>query len=147
MKATEGQIGRVFILQLEDRDIVPECIEKFAKDKEITVGHVILIGGIEKGNVIAGPRKSRENPPEPMEFSVDGTHEVLAAGVIAPTAEGKPVLHIHGSLGRSGQTITGCLRKGVSVWHIAEVVIYEILNTNVKRLYDKETGFTLLNIE
>jgi uncharacterized protein len=31
MKATEGRIGRVFIIRLEDGDIVPGCIEKFVK--------------------------------------------------------------------------------------------------------------------
>ncbi len=33
MKACEGRIGRVFIIELEDGDVVPECIEQFAEQK------------------------------------------------------------------------------------------------------------------
>jgi predicted DNA-binding protein with PD1-like motif len=35
MKASEGKIGRVFILRLEDGDVVPGAIEKFAVAKKI----------------------------------------------------------------------------------------------------------------
>ena len=76
-----------------------------------------------------------------MLLPIDGAHEVVASGIIAPSEDGKPVLHIHGALGRSGTTITGCLRKGVSVWHIGEAIIYEIIGTDAKRLPDKKTGY------
>lgn len=46
MKATEGKPGRVFVLRLEDGDIVPDCIKQFAAAKNIKVGHVVLVGGI-----------------------------------------------------------------------------------------------------
>ncbi len=32
MKFSEGRIGRVFILRLEDKDKIPECIEQFADE-------------------------------------------------------------------------------------------------------------------
>jgi len=35
MKACEGHIGRVFVIRLEDGDMVPECIERFAAEKGI----------------------------------------------------------------------------------------------------------------
>lgn len=146
MKATEGKIGRVFILRLEDGDVVPECIEKFAKDNNIEVGHVTLLGGIHKGDIVVGPRKTTEHPPSPMTLPIDAAHEVAASGLIAPDEKGNPVLHIHGALGRAGQTITGCLRKGVEIWLVGEVIIYEIVGTDAKRLFDDKTGFTLLNV-
>ena len=46
MKVSEGRIGRVFVIRLEDGDVVPECIERFAQEKEITVGQIVLVGGI-----------------------------------------------------------------------------------------------------
>ena len=91
-----------------------------------------------------GPRKSAEMPPDPMLLPVDGAHEVVGAGIIAPDEEGKPVLHIHASLGRSGQTLTGCLRPGVKTWLVGEAIIYEIVGTKAARLPDKESGFELL---
>ena len=146
MKACEGQMGRVFVIRLEDGDVVPECIEQFAEEKGISVGHVVLVGGIGGGEVVVGPRRSEERPPEPMLLPVDGAHEVVGVGVLAPDKDGKPILHIHASLGRSGNTISGCLRPGVTTWLVAEAILYEILNANAARLRDEESGFVLLEV-
>ncbi|MEE9401337.1 MAG: DUF296 domain-containing protein, partial [Dehalococcoidia bacterium] len=66
MKTCEGRIGRVFVIRLEHGDVVPECIERFAEEHGVSVGHVILVGGIGGGEVVVGPRRSEERPPEPM---------------------------------------------------------------------------------
>jgi len=144
MKACEGQIGRVFVIRLEDGDVVPECIERFAEEKGISVGQAILVGGIGSGDVVVGPRRSDERPPEPILLPIDGAHEVVGAGVLAPDEDGKPALHIHAALGRSGQTMTGCLRQGVTTWLVGEVILYEILSAKVVRIQDKQSGFELL---
>jgi predicted DNA-binding protein with PD1-like motif len=146
MKASEGKIGRVFVIRLEDGDVVPDCIQRFAEEKGITVGHVIMVGGIGGGNIVVGPRNAEERPAQPMLLPIDGPHEIVAVGVLAPDEKGKPVLHIHGALGRSGQTMTGCLRPGVTTWVVAEAIIYEITGTKVSRLPDKATGFSLLEM-
>lgn len=146
MKASEGNIGRVFILRLEDGDIIPDVIEKFAREKNIAVAQVIMVGGVGGGQVVVGPRRSDEIPPDPMLVPVDGAHELAGVGLIAPDAAGKPVLHVHAALGRAGKTTTGCLRPGVSTWTIGEVVIIEILGTGAVRLPDEKTGFELLQI-
>ena len=146
MKACEGHIGRVFVIRLEDGDVVPACIERFAEEKGISVGHVLLVGGIGGGEVVVGPRNSEGRPPEPMLLPVDGAHEVAGVGVLAPDKDGKPVLHIHAALGRSGQTMTGCLRPGVTTWLVGEAIIYEIVGTSAKRLPDKASGFNLLEM-
>ena len=144
MKATEGRLGRVFVIRLEDGDVVPECIERFAQEKGVSVGHVILVGGIGGGQVVVGPRLSDQRPPEPMLLPVDGAHEVAGVGVLAPDESGKPVLHIHAALGRSGATLTGCLRPGVTAWLVAEVILYEIVGADVTRVKDEMSGFLLL---
>jgi predicted DNA-binding protein with PD1-like motif len=146
MKASEGKIGRVFILRLEDGDIVPDCIEKFAAQKKIMCGHVILIGGIGGGQIVSGPRFSYEMPPDPIFIPVDEAHEVVGVGIIAPNKDGKPVLHIHAALGRAGKTLTGCLRPGVTTWLVGEAIIYEITGTTAKRLPDKASGFELMEM-
>jgi predicted DNA-binding protein with PD1-like motif len=146
MKAGEGKIGRVFIIRLEDGDMLPGCLEDFAQKKGITNGFVILVGGIGSGQIVAGPRNSNEMPPDPMLIPIDGAHEVVAVGVLAPNDDNKIVLHIHGALGRSGQTKTGCLRPGVSTWLVGEAIMYEITGVNAKRVKDKKSGFALLEI-
>jgi predicted DNA-binding protein with PD1-like motif len=65
-------------------------------------------------------------------------------GVLAPGEDGKPVLHIHAALGRAGQTMTGCLRHGVTTWLVGEVILYEILGTGMARVKDERSGFELL---
>jgi len=144
MEACEGRIGRVFVTRLKDGDVVPDCIERFAEEKGVSVGQVILVGGVGSGDVVVGPRRSEERPPEPMLLPIDGAHEVVGVGVLAPGEDGKPILHIHAALGRAGQTITGCLRQGVTTWLVGEVILYEILGANVVRIQDKQSGFELL---
>jgi len=144
MKACEGRVGRVFVIRLEDGDVVPGSIERFAEEKGVAVGHVILVGGIGDGEIVVGPRRSGERPPQPMLLPIDGAHEVVGNGVLAPGEDGKPVLHIHAALGRSGQTMSGCLRPGVTTWLVGEVILYEILDAKVARLRDEESGFALL---
>jgi predicted DNA-binding protein with PD1-like motif len=146
MKISEGKLGRVFIIRLEDGDAVPASIERFAEEKKISVAQVTLIGGIGEGQVVVGPRRSNEMPPEAMLVPVDGVHEVVGVGIIAPDKKGKPSLHIHASLGRAGKTTTGCLRPGVSTWLVGEVIIFEILGTDAIRVPDKKATFELLQV-
>ncbi len=146
MKAAEGKAGRTFIIRLEEGDILPGCIEQFAREHNITNAHIILIGGIGSGQVVSGPRYTDEMPPDPMLIPVDGAHEVHAQGIIAPDKDDSPVLHMHGSLGRSGKTLTGCFRPGVKTWLVGEAILYEIVNVDAKRLPDEKSGFDLLTV-
>ena len=116
----------------------------FATDQGVSLGHVVLVGGIGGGQVVVGPRHSDETPPDPMLLPIDGAHEVVGVGVLAPGEDGKPVLHIHGALGRSGQTMTGCLRPGVTTWLVGEVILYEILGAEATRVRERKSGLALL---
>ena len=144
MKACQGKMGRVFVIRLEDGDVVPGSIERFAEENGVSVGHAVLVGGIGGGEVVVGPWSSQEMPPQPMLLPVDGAHEVVGVGVLAPDEDGKPILHIHAALGRSGQTISGCLRPGVKTWLVGEVILYEILGAKATRVRDAGSGFSLL---
>jgi predicted DNA-binding protein with PD1-like motif len=146
MKSSEGKIGRVFVLRLEDGDVVPDCIEKFALEQGIKVGHVVLIGGIGGGQVVVGPRQTDVMPPDPLLLPIDGAHEVEGLGIIAPDRDGTPKLHIHASLGRAGRTLTGCLRYGAQTWLVGEAIIYEITGTKAQRLPDAKSGFELMEM-
>ena len=144
MNYSEGKLGRVFVIRLEDDDEIPDCIEEFAKEHGIAAGQVILVGGIGSGEIVCGPRKNYVMPPEPMLLPLDGVHEVVGVGVLAPDKSGSPSLHMHAALGRAGKTIAGCLRMGVKTWVVGEAIVYEILGADVARLPDKASGFDLL---
>lgn len=146
MKVTEGKIGRVFVMRLEDQDSLPDCIEQFAAEKQVKIGYVVLVGGIGGGQIVAGPRQTQEMPPVPIYLPIDDAHEVAGVGLLAPDGKGKPVLHIHAALGRAGNTKTGCLRPGVRTWLIGEAVLVEVTGVNLARLKDPRSGFDLLEI-
>ena len=46
--------------------------------------------------------------------------------------------------GRKDSSITGCVRKGVKVWQIVEVVIFELLETEAIRKVEQQAGFVVL---
>ena len=146
MKATEGRFGRVFLLRLEDGDIIPDCIEEYAKERKVAIAQVMLLGGADKGDVVVGPRETEASQPDPMLVPLEGAHEIVGLGVIAPDEDNNPVLHMHAAHGREGNTITGCVRPGIKTWLVGEVVICEILFADARRIRDEETGFSLLNI-
>ena len=75
---------------------------------------------------------------------LDNVHEVTGTGTLFPDEGGKPVLHMHMACGRGASTMTGCVRNGVRVWQIMEVILYELLDSTGKRKKDRATGFDLL---
>jgi len=144
MQASEGKVGRVFVLRLDDGDMLPGCLEDFAEVRRVRLAQVVLLGGVGEGRVVSGPRTA-EMPPDPIMLPVDGVHEVIAVGLLAPDETGRPRLHLHGALGRAGTTLTGCLREGVCTWFMVEVVVTEIVDERVNRRPDAASGLALLD--
>ncbi len=145
MLFSEAKQGRTFIVRLEDGEIVHETLEKFAVDRNITAAAVIILGGADKGSkLIVGPQQSRALPVMPMQHELYEAHEVTGTGTIFPDEEGNTVLHLHMACGREESTVTGCIRDGVKVWRVMEVILFEITATTAMRKSDPETGFKLL---
>ena len=146
MKSSSAQLGRVFVLRLEDGEIVHECIERFAAERGITHAALTMHGGADQGSVlVTGPREARCPPPiAPQTTMLDHVHEVVGTGTIFPDEKGAPILHVHLACGRGDRTVTGCIRTGVKTWHVLEVVLVELLGSTARRLPDPATGFELL---
>ena len=144
MKAAEGKVGRVFVIRLEDEDVIPDCLEKFAEEKDVKTGLVTLIGGMTEGNIVTGPRQTTVMPPDPMITPVDEAHETLGVGVLALDENERPKLHLHGALGRTGSFKAGCFRPGLKTWLVGEVIITEITGVESRRVLDEKSGFILL---
>ncbi|SOB57859.1 DNA-binding protein [Pseudodesulfovibrio profundus] len=145
MQYSEGKIGRIFTLRLEDDDRIPDCIEAFAAEKEIKAAMCTMIGGVDKGNIVVGPEDGASSTIAPILHMIDNAHEVAAIGTIIADDEGSPLLHMHAALGRDGKTRTGCIRPGLDVWLVGEVIIMEILNLDMIRKTDPLTGLKLLS--
>lgn len=148
MKYSEAKLGRIFILRLEHGDKIPDIIEEFAADHQIKSAIVHFLGGADTNSkVVVGPEDGTALKPHPMVTELLGTSEAVGMGTLFINEEGIPRLHLHSAFGRSRETVTGCAREGVMVWHIGEAVIFELLNTTAKRKIDPETGFELLEME
>jgi predicted DNA-binding protein with PD1-like motif len=147
MQFTEAKFGRIFVLRLNDGDRLPDVIESFAAEKNVSTSLCFFLGGAkEKSRVIVGPKDGYALPPEPMVTLLSGVHEAFGVGTIFADEEGKPKLHMHVGFGRKQNTVTGCVRMGVDVWRIGEVVVLELAGVSARRAKDKETGFEFLEI-
>jgi predicted DNA-binding protein with PD1-like motif len=145
MRYSEATRGRTFIIRLEDGEIFHEQIERFAREKGITRAFLNVVGGADKGSrLVVGPEESRAFPVNPMVHELYDVHEVTGTGTLFPDDEGNPVVHLHMACGRGENTVTGCVRSGVKVWHVLEVILVELINDTARRLPDKATGFKLL---
>jgi predicted DNA-binding protein with PD1-like motif len=148
MQFTEAKLGRIFVLRLHDGDHLPDVLESFAAENHVTTALCFFLGGAkENSRVVVGPKDGYALPPEPMVTLLNGVHEACGVGTIFADEEGKPKLHMHTSFGRNEKTVTGCVRMGVDVWRIGEVVMLELLGTVARRALDKDTGFEFLEIQ
>ncbi len=147
MKVAEGRIGRVFVLRLEDGDRLPECLERFAAEKGVKQAFCSLIGGIGSGQIVVGPEDGSVMPPKAMLAKIIGEHEVAAVGTLFPDESGTPKLHMHGAFGRKDETLLGCIRPGIDVWTIGELVVMEFEGLPLERRRDPATGFELLEVK
>jgi predicted DNA-binding protein with PD1-like motif len=145
MKYSEARQGRVFILRLEDGEVVHEVIEQFAVDQNIEAAALTIIGGADDvSRLVVGPKEDRALPLEPMKLQLENAHEVAGTGTLFRDEAGTPLLHMHMACGRADTTITGCIREGVKVWHVMEVIIHELVGTTAKRVVEEPLGLKLL---
>jgi len=145
MKYSQAQQGRVFVIRLENGEIVHEEIERFAREQGIQAATLIAVGGVDKGSrLIVGPEDGEARPVNPMEHILADVHEIAGTGTLFPDEQGRPMLHMHMACGRNENTVTGCIRSGVKVWHVLEIILFELAGCSGKRMLEKETGFKLL---
>ena len=145
MKYSEAKQGRIFIIRLEDGEILHEIIERFALDHKITAAALIVVGGADQGSkLVVGPADGDARPVPPLEHILDNVYEIAGVGSLFPDETGNPILHMHAACGRKDSTVTGCVRTGVKIWQVAEVILIELVDTKAIRKFDPETGFQLL---
>ena len=145
MKYSEAKLGRVFVLRLEDGEVLHETIERFARDHHLRAAAVIAVGGAAGGSkLVVGPEDGDARPVNPLEHVLTNVHEIAGVGTLFPDEAGNPILHMHAACGRKSATITGCVRTGVITWQVLEVILIELVRTAAVRRLDPSTGFKLL---
>lgn len=147
MRYSQGAIGRIFVLQLEDGDLLNDAVEAFAREEKVERALAFYLGGAADGSkVVVGPDAAHEDAIIPLIHLLAGPQEILAMGTLFPNEERQPVLHMHAASGREGGATVGCTRAGLRTWLVGEVVLLEIVGTQARRKLDAPTGFQLLSL-
>ncbi|MDR0887734.1 MAG: DNA-binding protein [Candidatus Methanoplasma sp.] len=146
MRSAELTQGRVFILRLESGEILHEIIEDFARKNGIKRALITAVGGVDKGSVmVVGPTVPYDEKIKPLFHTLEAPHELTATGTLFPDESGNPLIHMHGSAGREGKAVTGCLRSGMIAWLVLEVTITELLGDGPVRVTECN-GLKILDI-
>jgi predicted DNA-binding protein with PD1-like motif len=141
MQYTEGQLGRVFVVRIDDGEDLLVSLRQFILDKDIKAGSITFLGALMNGRMVTGPEEP-VIPPVPHFVMFEGGWEVFGIGTIYP-GEGGPHIHYHASVGRSGHALTGCLREKATTYLIIEAVIMEFTGVKARREFDQKTQLHL----
>ncbi len=137
MQYTEGQLGRVFVVRIDNGEDMLVSLRQFIEDKAIRAGSILFLGALMNGRMVTGPEEP-VIPPVPHFVMFEGGWEVFGVGTIYP-GEGGPHIHYHASVGRSGHALTGCIREKAITYLIIEAVILEFTGLTARREFDKKT--------
>jgi|WetSurMetagenome_2_1015567.scaffolds.fasta_scaffold00110_39 uncharacterized protein len=146
MEYEVGGPGRVVVIRLNDGDPIYASIETVAAQERISSAAVWLVGGVKNGGVVAGPKTADKFPLEVIEKRFADAREIVGVGTIFANAAGLPRLHLHASIGKGDEVVTGCPRKGADCWLVGEVVLMEITGASARRVVEEKSGLELLGI-
>lgn len=135
----EASDGRVFVGRLAmGSDLVRE-IEHLCAEQSVIAAEVSVIGAVGRTRYAYYEQEDHRY----RELESDTHHEIT--GFIGNVSErdGRPFLHAHASFADAdGATVGGHLLSGIEVF-AAEVMIRELLDVNLVRVHDDETGLAL----
>lgn len=147
MQYSEGKVGRIFALKLDSGDRLPDSVVDFAREHKVQSAMVMYVGGADAtSRLVVGPEENTGEKIIPLVHRLDGIQEAVAVGTIFPDEHGNPALHMHAATGREGRATVGCVRAGVDVWLIGEVILLEIQGIGGFRKKDPQTGFQMLRL-
>jgi predicted DNA-binding protein with PD1-like motif len=147
MRYSEGSLGRVFVLRLDDGEPLNKTVEEFAREHGVVRGMAFYVGGGAGGTkMVVGPDASRTDVVIPLYHALEAPAETFAFGTLFPDEAGEPVLHMHAACGREGEATVGCTRAGLEAWLIGEIVLVEITGIAGERRVDPWSGFGLLEL-
>jgi len=141
MQYTEGQLGRVFVVRIDDGEDMLISLRRFIHEKGVQAGSILFLGALMNGRMVTGPEEP-VIPPTPHFVMFEGGWEVFGVGTIYP-GEGGPHIHYHASVGRAGHALTGCLREKATTYLIIEAVIMEFTGLDARREFDEKTQMHL----
>jgi predicted DNA-binding protein with PD1-like motif len=143
MQYSEGRLGRVFVIRLEDGEDLIGSIQQFVEKMGLSTGLIIFLGALREGRLITGPKEPTIPPGPPFVEDLKGAWETFGVASIYPGDGGMPAVHIHASAGHDDLALTGCLRERATTYLVVEAVVFEFLGLEARREIDERTGLLL----
>ncbi|MGB7971803.1 MAG: DUF296 domain-containing protein [Candidatus Deferrimicrobiaceae bacterium] len=144
MRYKAGKVGRVVLARFDHGEQVVPALAGLCEKEGISSGWFFLFGAIRNGRLVAGPREA-SLPPDPVWQEFTEPFEIVGMGSIA-AGGGSPSIHLHSSLGRGKEVLTGCIRKEGEVFIVVEAMVLEILGVRAMRSPDEQSGLELLTL-
>lgn len=141
MQYSEGQVGRVFTVRIDDREDLIRELQRFVVAMKIQNGIIHFLGAARSARVATGPREAAI-PPIPRHEEILGGWELLGLATIYPGEDG-PSIHLHTAAGRGIRALSGCLKDRAEVYVVIEAIIIEFIGISAKRLPDRRVGVDL----
>lgn len=143
MKYRQGGLGRIIVAKIEHGDDLLSELKNLLTVEKIHSAIIFMIGALESASLVVGPEKCTV-PPVPVWTDFADGREILGMATVFEDDNKQPVIHMHASVGRGEQVLTGCFRKDTRVYLVVEMIIFEILDTGSLRTLDEHTGLSLL---
>lgn len=145
MNYRAGTIGKILLARFDHGEqVVPALVDLCVKEGVLS-GWFFLFGALTAGRMVTGPREA-SLPPEPVWTEFPKPHEIVGMGSVAQK-DGVPSVHLHASLGRGKEVLTGCIRREGEVFIVVEALILQIAGLSASRKADAPSGLELLSVE
>ena len=141
MQYSEGQVGRVFTVRIDDGEDFLREIERIVAAMNIQNGTIQFLGAVRSAKIVTGP-KEPVIPPSPRGEEILGGWELLGLATIYPGEDG-PSIHLHTAAGKGIRSLAGCLREKAEVYLVIEAIVTEFVGISARRLPDEKTGVNL----
>jgi len=126
--------GETVAVKIERGEEVLESLQKVCEELNIKSGLIFGIGALSEATIIDGST-TEYLAPNPKEFKEP--MEIASAMGNITEKDGKPFIHLHGSIGLQNHTSTaGHIKRGI-VYLVGEFFIIR-QNWKIKRVYDEK---------
>lgn len=141
MQYSEGQVGRIFTVRIDDGEDFLREIQRFVTAMNVRCGTIQFLGALRSGKIVTGP-KEPVIPPTLRGEEIFGGWELLGFATIYPGEDG-PSIHLHAAAGKGIRSLAGCLREKAEIYLVIEAIVTEFVGIVAKRLPDEKTGVNL----
>ncbi|WP_370898443.1 PPC domain-containing DNA-binding protein [Chryseobacterium gossypii] len=139
---TARKVDNAYIVSVKDRSSVVETLTDFVQSQQIRAGEITGIGAVNEATLRFFIPSSKSYADKTFKEQMEITN---ISGNVSEV-EGKPMLHMHITLGREDYTALAGHLLDAKIRGAGEFIFYP-LNTRVVKTKDEETGINFYDFE